>query len=112
MKQYKYSELNNMTERLYQDFNISSNSPFADREQLMKKYFKMAICVGFDIGRKPHTNQKAVLKIKNGKIVHRYDSVTQAANAEGCDVSTISAAIKKRYNPKSLYKGFEYRLYK
>jgi hypothetical protein len=65
----------------------------------------MAFAVGFDEGYRIHTNRKRVAQIKNGIIIHVFNSQTEASKMMGVNNRTINKAVHKQI--KSC-KGYEW----
>lgn len=73
--------------------------------RFVKYYLELAYGIGYDKGRKMHSNSKKVEQIKNGEVVKIWDSQADAARAMKCDLSDMNKIIKQQ----KTYKGFEWK---
>ena len=70
----------------------------------IRRCIEMAVAIGFDLGTKSRSNQKAIVQMnEQGYIIQRFESASQAARTINGDKTNISHCCNGRKNHKTAY---------
>ena len=61
------------------------------------QHLNMLYAVGYDEGRKTHSNQRPILQIKDGAVIARYPSAAEAARKISGDKGNISRCCRETH---------------
>jgi hypothetical protein len=74
----------------------------------IKLHLGYAYAIGFDEGRGQNSHRKPILQIKDGKIIHTFDSVSDAARRMKVNKTSISKVASENGRNKTC-KGFKWK---